>query len=254
MGRMVATVLVLSATSTLVVATAYALVARRLALKRSADARADRAMRSFAAWWGLTSFNQILGSALYFAAAWGYASRELQTSYVVVQRLLLAASLAALMHYLVYLLTGHDALAWLGFVYSSYFAFSMWTVFVAQPSGVLILQWRTDLAYATAAPTWSVALNAAWLLLPPLVGGLMLLSLLRRVEGRGPRARLVAVSLGLTLWWLVAVVAGQRALLDNDVVQLVNRAVGIVVALGILVTFEPATRLARWLRIDAAPT
>lgn len=47
--------------------------------------------------------------------------------------------------------------------------------------------------------------------------------------------------------------AGHRQMFDNDAVQIVNRALGLTVALAILASFEPVGWLKRALRLEPYP-
>lgn len=248
---MVESVLLFSATTTILVAVAYLYLAVRLAKRRRADdADATRALRMFAAWWGLTAANQILASGLYVAAAFGWTDKSAMVAYVVVQRLLLSASLVGLMAYLLYLFRGRQHLVALSVFYALFFAFQLWTVFAQEPSGVLVSRWRTDLVYTASVPAWTGLVTLVVVVLPALIGSLAYLRFLGRVPTRSQRARILAIGVGLTVWWVLALVAGQRAAYDSDAIQLANRTVGLVVALAILFAFEPTPWMQKRLRIE----
>lgn len=238
-------VLLLSAATTVAVASAYLLVAARLGRRRAGDdPTAERALRLFAAWWGLTAINQFAGAAVYAAAAFGYTDLTTQVTYIIVQRLLLAASMVGLMGYLLFLFRGKLPLVALTVVYAAFYAFQLWTIFARTPDGVLVSRWRTDLTYAGELPVWTDLVTFLVLVLPPVAGCIAYLRLARAVPDRSARVRVVAVAAGLLAWWVFAVAVGRPQLYDADGLQLANRLLGLAVALGILFAFEPT----RWMQ------
>lgn len=240
---MVETTLAIASLLTYVVAGTYTYVGLRLARQGRARDAAGRAMLFFGLWWLATALNQYLGSTLYLAAAFGYQSVDVQLAYVVLQRLLLAVSLVALMHYLLYLQTGRDYFGTLVAIYAAYWVLSVYSVVSRGPVGVESFGWRTDIVYANAAaPAWEL-LNLL-IVLPPVIGALSLLRVYRRVEGRDRRLRIAMLSGGFVLWWVVAIVAGRPAAFDVSWLQAANRIIGITVALGILFAYQPTA----WMR------
>lgn len=231
--------LYLAGAATLVAATAYAYVGYRLLDRKVLDEPAGRAMAFFSMWWFATALNQLAGSLLYLAAAAGWTDLDVQLSYVILQRMLLALSLVGLMYYLFYLFRGKGYLPFLVAMYGTYAAFQIYTVLRGQPDGIDLWRWRTDLHYTVANPPVFQLVNLVFIIILPVGGALALWRLYPKVATRGQRFRLVAVSTGFTAWWLYAVVAGQPALFDNDAVQSLNRLLGLVIALVILVAYEP---------------
>ena len=225
------------------VATTYAWVGLRLARPARLRDPSGRALLFFAIWWLATSLNQYLGSTLYLAAAFGFTDVSLQLAYVLFQRLLLAVSLVALMQYLLYLQTGRDHVAWLSVVYGSYWVLAIYDVIARDPVGVESFGWRTDLVFAHPSIALFQALQLI-IVLPPVVGALALLRVYKRVEGRERRVRIAMLSGGFVVWWITAVVAGNPSTYDVAWLQLANRVIGIVVALGILFAYQPAA----WMR------
>ena len=241
---MALTTLFLAGAVTCVVASAYAYVGIRLLDRGALSEPAGRAMAFFSVWWLATAANQFMGASLYMAAALGWTSFDVQLTYVILQRLLLALSLVGLMYYLLYLFKGQGHLPLLAGAYFLYAAFQIYTVFYAQPVDVAVGRWRTDLQNAVASPAWFQLSNLVFIVLVPLAGALALWMLYPKVETRGQRVRIAVVSVGFTLWWLVAVLAGQKALHENDAIQAFNRALGLAVALSILMAYEPPA----WIR------
>lgn len=242
--------LFLAALSTLLVASAYFLVGLRLGAGRSVANPAERALRFFALWWLATAVNQYLGSGIYFAASFGFTDLTLQLSYTVIQRGLLALSLVGLMHYLLYLLTGREALRTLLVVYGLFFAIQLYGIFYARPVGIEEHGWRTTLDTERDDPAWAQLTSLVCIVLPPVFGSLGLARLVPRTDDRSRRARLLAVSAGILVWWVVAVLAGQPGTFDLQWFQIFNRALGLTVALTILFAYQPTAWMRRRLGIQ----
>lgn len=238
---MVESTLALAAASTLLVGATYAYVGLHLVRKARAergDGRNARALSFFGGWWFATSLNQSLGGVLYLAAAFGWTDLSIQLTYVLVQRLLLALSLVGLMFYLIYLQTGRDALLPLAIVYAAYYASQVYIVVARAPIGVESFGWRTDLVYANASsPLWESL--SLLIVVPPVIGALSLLRVYPRLPSPARRLRVAMIGGGFVVWWVLAVIAGQARTFDLAWLQGLNRVVGILVALGILLAYEP---------------
>jgi hypothetical protein len=126
----------------------------------------------------------------------------------------------------------------------------MYALAAAQPDGVYVGHWRTDVTTADVAPAWVSLVNLATIVLPPVAGAIGYFTLVFRLREKRDalkRFRIVVVSVSLTAWWIVAVLAGQRASLANEDLQVVNRFLGLLVAVAILIAYEPPALLRRWL-------
>lgn len=251
---MVRETLLLAAVSTAMVASAYLWVGVRLWRGRRVSDGADRALRFFSVWWIAIALNQIGGAVLYGAAAMGTTSLEWQLTYTLAQRLLLSIALVGLMYYFVYLLTGRSRIPLLVAFYSFFLAYQVYTIMRGRPEGVAVTAWRTDLDYAVASPPVLSLVTFLWLVVPPVLGAAGLFHLHRSVPDRARKARILTVSIGLAVWWTVAVAAGHPRAFDVDGLQVLNRVVGVVVAFAILLAYEPTRWLQRRLRLDAEPT
>jgi hypothetical protein len=236
--RIVQMTLAIAAILTLAYATVYAYVGMRLG---RSHLRGDgkSVMAAFGIWWIATSINQYLGGAFYLAAAFGYTDFPLQLAYVIVQRLLLAVSMIGLMYYIVYLVSGRRILLPLAILYLCFWLMQIYVVFLGSPDGIDVYRWRTDLHYTATTPSIFSLIDLVVIVLPPVIGAALLLRLYKRVETPTQRFRIVAVSVGFIAWWLVAVLAGQRSVFDNDALQALNRIVGAAVGLLILLAYEP---------------
>lgn len=220
----------------------------RVLLSRLATGEMRRALLLFSVWWSATAINILLGSLTNAAAAFGWTSLPLQTAYIIVQRLLLCVALVGLLHYLLVLVRGRSKLAWLCVFYGAYFLFLVATVYRNQPIGVFVGDWRTDLVYARpdTGPGISELLSLIVLVVPTVGLSLAALVVARRLppSEEAQRNRLMLVGMALTIWWLVAVLAGQRQALDEDWYQIFNRVLDLGMALVILVAYKTPT----WLR------
>lgn len=246
---MVEATLALAGASTLMVACVYGYVGARLSRNTSGRAPSSRAMRSLGFWWLATSVNQILGSALYLAYAFGHSDLSVQLTYVFVQRLLLAVSLVALMYYLLYLQTGKGYLVPLIAVYAIYFLSAVYTLTARVPVAVKSFGWRTDIVWAGELPEiWSAF--ALLLVVPPTIGALGMLRLYRRVDGPTRRFRIAMIGVGFVAWWVVALVAGQPRTFEIGWFQALNRVVGLAVAIGILLAYEPLPWMRRRFHLE----
>lgn len=217
----------------------YAYLARRL--QRDARQRGGSegsSLRSFALWWATLALNILVVAATYVLAAFDALPFAAQLGVSILQRALLGIGVAALLRYLVYLRTGRDLLVPLALVYAVYVAASLASMFVAQPNGVYVGEWRTELAYARPGPSWSRALNLL-VVLPSLVASIAYFMLYFKVEGAQRRYRVAVVSWGIIGWWALAIVAGQPALLDVGWLQVANRAASAATAVLILSAHDP---------------
>ncbi len=231
----------------------YGYVALRLGRRTGLAGDDSRAMRCFALWWSALGLNLLLVGPLYWIASVGALTLPVQLASSVLQRLLLAVSLVGLMAYLLYLLTGRARIGVLATIYAAYVALLLTSLVEQQPTGVQVLAWRTDLAYARRAPLWSEALSFLLIVLPPVASSVAYLRLLPRMGDRTQRYRTALVSASLLVWWVVAVVAGQPGLLDNGPLQIAARLLSIASALAVLSAFMPPAWVRRRLGVEAYP-
>ncbi|MHB8606422.1 MAG: hypothetical protein ACYDCK_14340 [Thermoplasmatota archaeon] len=246
--------LVIAGVVALVVALAYGLVALRFGRRKLVERSSERALIAFAVWWGALALNIALGGLTYVAAGAGYTSVGVETTWAVFERLLLAVSLFGLLYYMAYVLTGREFTRTLGVFYGAYFVFLLYSMLAGTPDGVAVYTWRTDLHYATPAPPAMTAVNGVWLLLPPIAAAVGLFSLAFRVSDRTARYRSIVVSVSVVLWWVVAVVAGQRAALSDDAFQVFNRFFGLAAALAVFAAYYPPTWVQRTLHVHPYST
>lgn len=225
--------------------------------RRPAAPEARLPLRMFALWWLATGVNIALGAAFIAAAAFGATALWLQSVYAVLQRILLAAALLGLVHYLLVVVRGRAPLRTLCVVYAAFAVLLVSTLHANEPVGVYVGDWRTDLEFAHESPGWITLLSAGWLILPPVGLGIAAMVVARRLPAsqRPQRNRITLVGLAVVLWWIVAGVAGQRDAFGSDFFQVFNRLFGLSVALIVLAAYETPRWLRRWIDLpdDATP-
>lgn len=208
------------------------------------------ALAMFALWWIATGANIVLGTGFIAAAAFGWTDLDLQVIYAILQRLLLAMAMVGLVHYLLVVVRGKAAVGPLVAFYGAYAFLLLATLFAQEPSGVYVGDWRTDLEYARpdAFPPWVGLLSAAWLIVPPVGLAIAAIVVARRLppSQRGQRNRITLVGAALVVWWIVAVLAGQRDAFGSEFFQLFNRLLGLSMALVILAAYSPPAWMRRY--------
>jgi hypothetical protein len=203
-------------------------------------------LRMFALWWLATAVNIALGASFIAAAAFGATDLWLQSTYAILQRLLLAGSLFGLVFYLLVLVRGRAPFRGLLVFYGAFAVLLVGMVYANDPVGVYVGEWRTDLEYAHESPPWLGLLNAAWLILPPVGLSIAAVVVSHRLEAsqRPQRNRITLVASAIIVWWVVAALAGQREAFGSEFLQVFNRFLGLSMALVVLVAYKPP----RWLR------
>ena len=241
-----------------ILATGVALVylhVGRVFLARHATGEMRNALTLFAVWWIATAVNILLGSAANGAAAFGWTNLGLQIAYIVFQRLLLAIALVGLVHYLLVLVRGRAPLMALAVLYGAYFVYLVATVYRNGPVGVHVGEWRTDLEYARPAtgPGLPDLLSFLVLIVPTVGLSVAAIVVAHRLPASrlAQRNRVTLVGLALIVWWVVAVLAGQRQTLDQDWYQAFNRVLDLGMALVILVAYETPRWLRRYIDLPA---
>ena len=234
----------------LAVAASYAYVAWTLGRRTTLDP-GRRALGYFAVWWGALAAN-LTGVALtYFLGAFDALTLEAQLTASHLQRLLLAVSMTGLVAYLLFVLTGRDHSRPLVAVYAAYYALSLYSMMRAEPVDVFVGNWRTDLVYARPGLPWLNLVNLAVIVLPPFGLGIAFAVASRRAPDASKRYRMRVVAFAIVFWWVVAVLAGQRALLDVDAVQAGHRFLSLLAALLVLAAYRPPAWVRRRLGIES---
>lgn len=238
-------------------AAAYGTIAWQLRRRAPADANDQRALWYFVIWWAATAANIFLVGVLYLSAAFDRITLAMQLADSILQRVLLAVSLWGLLTYLLYLVNGKWYARSTAVLYTAHASFMIAVLFRSGPNDVIVGPWRTDLAYATDPPAVLDLVNLFLVVLAPVVASIAYLVIAIRLPRFGhaeQRFRSIIVATALIFWWVVAVVAGQRALLDVEWLQLTNRALGLSAAAAILVAYNPPGWLRRkWRRETLEP-
>jgi hypothetical protein len=227
----------------------------RVLLARHGTGATGRALNLFAMWWIATAVNILLGSVSNAAAAFGWTNLALQVTYIVLQRLLLAVALVGLVYYLLVLVRGRARLRVLIGIYAAYFVYLVANVYLSEPVGVFVGGWRTDLVYArpSTGPGIPELLGLLVLILPTVGLSIAALVVARRLPATetAQRNRITLVALALMVWWIVAVLAGQREALDQDWYQIFNRVLDLGMALVILAAYSPPDWLRRFVELPS---
>jgi hypothetical protein len=221
--------------------------------RRPTPPEARLPLRMFALWWLATGVNILLGASFIAAAAFGATDLWLQSTYSILQRLLLAAALLGLVHYLLVLVRGRAPFRTLLVFYAAYGMLLIGTLYANDPVGVYVGDWRTDLVYAHESPAWVNLLSVALLILPPVGLSIAAMAVSRRLapSQRPQRNRITLVALAVITWWIVAVLAGQREAFGSEYLQVFNRFLGLSMALVVLAAYDSPAWLRPWVATPA---
>lgn len=237
--------LAVAALITFAAAATYAHVGWKLAVRPIASEAGRRALGFFALWWLALAANIALVGVTYALAAFDVLTFEVQFVDSILQRLFLAVSMVGLMEYLLFLVTGRSFARWLAAAYSAYFALLLYAFLRAEPTGLLVTDWRTDVLYSGPQIAWAPAVALFAIILPPVAASLAYFRLFFRVEDATTKWRIALVSWAIIGWWVVAVAAGQRAALENGPLQSFQRVLSLFAALVVLAAYHPP----RWARL-----
>lgn len=228
--------LAISGGVSLLAAIVFAYVGRRFS-SRPREAEDRLAARAFGTWWfGIAAYTA-MAAALDLLAAAGSASFPVHVAWRYLSIPVLCVALWGLMGYLAYLFTGR---AWTitatGGLYALLALAATAHVALSRPVGVVVMGWRTDLAYATAFEGGPFVLLLALLVLPQIVGAAAYLALAPRAPDRASRLRILLVGAGILVWLSSALVARMS---DDDAWQFFSRPVlGLAVAGAILYAYH----------------
>lgn len=254
---MVSATLLAAALVAFLSAAAYGTIAWQIRKRAPADPHDQWALDHFVLWWAATAANILVAGLLYVAAAFDRITLAMQLADSLLQRVVLAVSLWGLLTYLLYLVTGKRYGRLTGVLYTAHAAFMVAVILYSRPSGVIVGAWRTDLTYGTEPTRILDLVNLVLIVLLPVFACIAYLIIgirLPKGEHAEQRYRAIIVSTALIFWWTVAVTAGQRALLELEWLQLVNRALGLCAALAIVLAYNPPSMIRRrWVRHASNP-
>ncbi len=214
--------------------------------RRDTDATRRIAARAFGTTWILLGLVAVTNAATTLTALAGSASLGV----VLVSRFssltFLAAALASLSFYLVYIRFGNlRAYLPIAAGYAALLVGGWWAISSGNPNGVLIGNWYVEPAYGSDYIHFSYAAVALGLVVTPIIVLGTYLSLLRHTPEKAGRRRIQVVGFGL-LGWLA--IAGVTRVANNELAFFVSRTVlGIAVGLAVwLVHFPPNWAVERY--------
>jgi hypothetical protein len=234
-GRLLVTLVVNLGTAIIALA-----VARRLA-RREATGEAGRALRLFALWWAAFAADTVLNALTWLAGGLGLANEPVTAVLTYLALVSIVLMIWGLMYYLAYLFTGRDDLYRpIAAFYALSFLGALALVVSLRPIGVHMGPWAGEVAYLREPPAAAALWFALFFLLPPLGGAIAYGALLFRVKGRPERYRILAVSLGIFLWFTTAlVITGTQP--GADAAAILGKVVGVGCMLFVLSAYvQPA--------------
>jgi hypothetical protein len=110
-------------------------------------------------------------------------------------------------------------------------------------------RWGTSLAYATRISGPLFVLVLLLLVFPQIIAGLAYFTLYFRVSDPTQRYRILLVSWSIVIWFGSGLAGTLIDAGDNDLFQLIRRAIGVVAALAILMAYLPPVWIRRRLRV-----
>jgi hypothetical protein len=236
--RVSALTLLASAATAVAAALVFLHVGRRFWAREGGDAATRRASRLFALWWfAVGAYALGNGVLLNLLAAFGSPSLRLAVTVRTLSLPVLAVGLTGLTYHLAYLLTGRErALRWVAAYFSFAYAAATYLHAVADPVGVRVGAWGTELVYVNAPPLPQML--AVWLLvLGPLLAASLAyvgVGLRLREPDRRRRALLVGHSLAL---WLAGLLASNVS--EDDTLRFIARPVlGLAAAGAVLLAYR----------------
>lgn len=235
---MVSPTLSASALFAFVAALVYAYVGRRLG-EREVSEKAQRAAMLFSLWWYALAVTTAVTGIMHLTAALDAASLPVFIALTYLSVLAICVGLLGLVHYLVYLYTGRDALVPLGVFYAAYYVLLLYYLTASGPMGVEVSRWRAALAYQQplAGPLFTAVL--VLLVFPQLIGALAYLSLFFKVPEATQRYRILVVSLSIVVWFGSAFAGSVSGLSQEDWWQVATRVIGLGAAVAIYLAYFP---------------
>lgn len=218
-------------------------VAREL-LRRPTQGASRRATRMFALWWGAFAADTLLNTLTWLAGGAGIASEAVVALLSYPALTCIVLMIWGLMYYLTYLFTGRESL----FTPIAVFYALSWVAFVAlviylHPIGVRMGPYSGEIAYSIQPPAAASLWVAIFFLLPPILGAILYGTLVFRVKERAHRYRILAVSVGIFVWFTSSLVfTGTGA--GGDALAITGKVLGLA-CLGL---FLSAYVRPRWLR------
>ncbi len=193
---------VLLATGSLSLASAgiYGYVGQRL-YRRPVSEGARLAARLFAVWWLGLCATSLLGAGQIVLAALGALGLPAAETISLLGTLVDCLFLWALVEFLTYVYTGRYALGWIGGLYALFTFAAVYYFYLGHPYAIVVRAGSPTLLTVPVSSRALVAVVDIGLVFPELVGGLLYLTLLRRVRDRTQRYRIAAVGTAVLAWF-----------------------------------------------------
>lgn len=239
--------LLVSAALALGTAVGFALVGRRLAGR--APVREGRSAQTmFLLFWVSATVIWSVQGLSNLAAAWGAATLALHNAFDQVSTPFYCLAAGALLHYVLYLVTGRARLlAPILAYYLVLFFLLRWRVELANPVGVDEQGWTVAVEYATPLQSPSYTLLVALISAPLLASILIYGWLATRVADAPTRYRIALSSIGLFGWVGTEAATFALGLGGTSAGELTRRLVALVGMLLVLAAYQPPALLrARW--------
>ncbi|MDX1611223.1 MAG: hypothetical protein R3185_02555 [Candidatus Thermoplasmatota archaeon] len=222
-------------------------------VRREHEGELARANNMFALWWYALSASTALGGIQSLSAGLGVTSIGVWTYATYANLLLICAALWGLLYYLVYLFTGKSEFYTpLGGFYVVYFLWLLYYITSADPIGVDVQRWGTELIYARPLQGTLLTITLLLLLIPQIVGALAYATVYFRLREPAKRFRVVLVSASIFVWFTSSLLASLSGLNEVDWWQLVSRTIGLTAALLVILAYRPPEVLKRRWRTRAA--
>ena len=199
------------------------------------------ARRAFTVWWFALAALTLLGAARDLLAGMDVLDLGVHATLAYLSVPPLAAALAGLVYYLLFLHTG--ASRWLRPTLVAHVAlglFFLGLVAWMRPQGVQVDDWEARIVYANALTGPLLGLVLVLILVPVLAAASAYLGLAFRVDDRTARARIFTVSGAFLLWFGSAGLASAMGWTEWYWWPLVARGIALVSTLLILVAYQPS--------------
>lgn len=191
--------LVLSAAAASVASGLFLAAGMALLKRRHDSPESQQAVGLFAVWWIGLAVYALGGANQDLLAAVGLAPFGLFLALRYMQMFAMCIGLWGLMYYIAYVLTGRKSfLAPLAAFYAAYYAVLLFLVTRGLPHDVAVEPWRTSLVFSH--PVLGAMGVALLLVIPPLVGAVSYLLVLREAPSAAHRARIVIIAASTVVW------------------------------------------------------
>jgi hypothetical protein len=242
--------LLVSASLSLLSGCVYLYVAWQLGQRIVASDPARLAWRFFVIWWFCLALTTLSTGGENLLAAFGLVSLPLSITLSYVELLPICLGLLGLLYYLTYLFSGKTrALVPMSILYACFYFLGVYYISASDPIGVVVGRWGTSLAYATRISGPLFVLVLLLLVFPQIIAGLAYFTLYFRVSDPTQRYRILLVSWSIVIWFGSGLAGTLIDAGDNDLFQLIRRAIGVVAALAILMAYLPPVWIRRRLRV-----